>query len=160
MARLYRASMLTTSTTTTQYGTMATVKGDTSRPAFIKELAIFTQDGNTVAGAWGLAWSTAVSGATITSKSFVSNANTSVGATDAVLVVSTSGTIATNGGEGTVFFRFSHPGIGGAGIVLTESELGPIEMALGATNARGELCIVNMNAATPAKYFVNAKIEV
>lgn len=157
----YSGSMLTTSTTATQYGTMATIKGSTTQPTNIKRIEIFTKQDNAVAGGVGLAWSTALTTATITNGgSFQPHSpeGTLVSAGTA-LIVSTTGTMATNGGAATVFRRFVHPGAGGAGIIWGESELGPLIMALGSTAARGELCIVNLFAATPALYHVNVVVS-
>jgi hypothetical protein len=154
----YTASILTTSTTTTQYGTMATVKGSTSSRTRIKRIEIFTDSANATAGGIGLAWSTAVSTATTTAGGTFTAHEGGDSSTIATTIVSTTGTMATNGGAATVFRRFTHSGVGGAGVIWTESELGPLIMALGSTAARGELCFVNLKAATPAIYQINVVV--
>lgn len=154
----YTASMLTTSTTTTQYGTMASVKGSTASRTRIKQIEIFTDSANATAGGIGLAWSTAITTATITNGgTFVAHEGGD-SAPSAVTIVSTSGTMATNGGVTTVLKRFYHAGVGGSGVIWGVPELGPLIMALGATAARGELCFVNLKAATPAIYGINISI--
>lgn len=154
----YQASMLTTSTTTTQYGTMASIKGSTASRTRIKKIEIFTESDNATAGGIGLAWSTAITTATITNGGTFTAHEGGDAAASASLIVSTSGTMATNGGVATVFKRFTHSGVAGAGVIWGESELGPLIMALGSTAARGELCLVNLKAATPAKYHINVTV--
>lgn len=154
----YTCSLLTTSTSTTQYITLASVKGSTASRTRIKKIEIFTETDNTVAGGIGLAWSTAITTATITNGGTLTAHEGGDAAASATTIVSTSGTMATNGGVATVFKRFPHAGVGGAGIIWGESELGPLIMALGTTAARGELCFVNLKAATPAKYHINVTV--
>lgn len=149
----YTASMLTTSTTTTQYGTMATFKASATQRPVIKSIEIFTDSANAAAGGIGLAISTAATTATIVAGGTPRAHEPGEPAAGSSMVVSTSGTMATNGGAATVFKRFYHAGVGGAGIVWGFPELGGLLLPL--AGATGELCFVNLKAATPAIYGIN-----
>lgn len=146
----YTASMLTTSTTTTQYGTLATFKASSAQRPVIKQIEIFTDSANTTAGGIGLAISTAATTATITNGGTPRAHEPGEPAAGSSLIVSTTGTMATNGGAATVFKRFYHPGSGGAGVIWGMPELGGLILPL--AGATGELCFVNLKGATPAIY--------
>lgn len=149
----FTASMLTTSTNATQYITLATFRPGTTQRPVIKQIEIFTDSANTTAGGIGLALSTVATTATIVNGGTPRLHEPAEQAAGSSLVVSTSGTMAINGGAGTVFKRFYHPNTGGAGVIWGLPELG--SLILPVQGAAAELCFVNLKAATPALYGIN-----
>lgn len=154
---VYTASMLTTSSSTTQYIMLGSVKGATNDRARVKRIAIFTDSANATAGGIGLAWSTALSATSIVNGGTFTAHDVGDPAATATTITGAT-TLATNSGAAGVFMRFTHPGSGGAGIIWGENELGPLVMATGATAARGELCFVNLKAAAPALYHITVTL--
>lgn len=147
----FEVSAHTTLTTATIAAALAAFRAPGSggqRPT-IQEIQIETS--NAVAGGIGLCRSTALGTGALTSVSPVSREPGEPTAAGSVLVTNWATLAPTNGGIGTVFRRFNHSAVQGSARIWTFSELRPLFVPL-SSNATGELCFVNLNAATPATY--------
>lgn len=156
--QLYSVSGRTTVTTGTQAITLASFRGDAVQRANIAEISIFTATG--VAGGIGLARSTALAVTSLVSTQAVAqNSDDPALPAGAGLLVTGATTMATNGGIGTVFKRFTHPAAVGAGMVWTFDITGRLRLPLNSV-ATGEICFVNLNAVVTATYDISITFSV
>lgn len=147
----FEVSCRTTLTTATVAAALAAIRAPGSggqRPT-IQEIQILTT--NAVAGGIGLCRSTALGTGALTSVTPVAREPSEPTAAGSVAVTAWATAAPTNGGIGTVFRRFTHGAVQGAGVVWPFSELRQLFVPL-SSGATGELCFVNLNAATPALY--------
>lgn len=147
----YDVSIRTTLTTATVAATLAALRGSTLQRATIREIHVFTT--SAVAGGIGLARSTALTATPSASVAPVPHDPAEIAAGS--VAYTAAATMATNGGISAVFRRWTHSGSQGAGILWSYSLDGPLVLSLGNVAAAGELCFVNLNAATPATYDIN-----